>query len=163
MLKRWKLKILFSEQEWKRITDETYKRWYFPNAFVLAGGKQIALFQPKESASEFNNYKGFYSVALLALVNYNYKFMYIDVVCPWSISDRGVYNNSRLQKEAIWNNEFYLPPPKPLASIDENDILWNENLTTTSFLFVVDDAFPLSENIIKPHPQRNLDDKKRIF
>ena len=48
------------------------------------------------------------------------------------------------------------------TGIDKNDIFWNGNLTTP-FLFVVNDAFPLSQNIMKPYPQRNLDDKKRMF
>ena len=87
--------------------------------------------------------------------------MYIDVGRQGCISDCGVYNNSVL-KEAILNNSLNLPSPKPLSNIDPNDIFWHKE-TSTSFLFVAGDAFPLSQNIIKPYPQRNLKDKKRIF
>ena len=79
----------------------------------------------------FYNYKGFYSVALLALVDYDYKFMYIDVGCQGHICDGGVYNNSVL-KEAILNNNLDLPSPKPLFNIDPNDIFWDKE---TSALF----------------------------
>ena len=34
--------------------------------------------------------------------------------------------------------------------------------TAMPFMFLADDAFPLSENIMKPYPQRNLDELKHI-
>ena len=89
------------------------------------------------------------------------KFIYIDVGYQGRISDGRVYNNSTLN-EAILNNSFNLPPPKPLPVLEEADIIW-DNDTAIPFMFVADDAFPLSENIMKPYPQRNLDDVKRIF
>ena len=52
--------------------------------------------------------------------------------------------------------------PKSLLVIDENDIFKKENLDAP-FLFVVDDVFASSQNIMKPHPQRNLDDKEGVF
>lgn len=66
------LKIPSFTQEWESIADETCNRWHFPNAFAAADGKRMALFHPKESSSEFCNYKRFYSVFLLALVDYDY-------------------------------------------------------------------------------------------
>ena len=97
----------------------------------------------------------------MALVDYDYKFFYIDVGCQGRISHGGVYNNSTL-KGAILNNSFKLPPPKPLPILEDADIVW-DNDTPIPFMSVADDAFPLSENIMKPYPQRNLDDVKRIF
>ena len=110
----------------------TYKRWHFPNAFAAADGKHITLFYPKQKGSKCYNYNGPYSVVLLALVYYDYKFRYIDVGCQGGISDERGYNNSVL-KEAIFNNKFNFPPPKPLPGIDENVIFCNENLTTPFF------------------------------
>ena len=150
------LKVPSSVEEWETVANKTFDRWHFPNAFAEADGKHIALFHPNGSGTEFYNYKGFYSVVLLAIVDYDYKFIYIDVGCQGRISDGRVYNNSTL-KEAILNNSFNLPPPKPLPILEEADIIW-DNDTTISFMFVADDAFPLSENIMKPYPQRNLDD-----
>ena len=86
--------------------------------------------------------------------------MYIDLGCQRCISDGGVYNNSLL-KEAILNS-LNLLLPKLLPNIDPNDIFWDKE-SLTPFLFVADDAFPLSQNIMKPYPQRNMNDKKRIF
>ena len=67
------LKIPSTTEEWESIAEETYNRWHFPNVFAAADGKHIALFHPRSSESEFYNYKGFYSVVLLALVYYDYK------------------------------------------------------------------------------------------
>ena len=50
---------------------------------------------------------------MLALVDYDYKFMFIDVGCQGRISDGGVYNNVSLSN-AIENNLLDLPPPRPL-------------------------------------------------
>ena len=50
---------------------------------------------------------------MLALVDYDYKFMFIDVGCQGRISDGGVYNNASLSN-AIENNLLDLPPPRPL-------------------------------------------------
>ena len=59
--------------------------------------------------------KGFYSVSLLFLVDYDYMFTYIDV-SQGRISDSEVYNNSAL-KEAILNNSLNLPLPKCLPNM----------------------------------------------
>ena len=75
------LKMSSTTEERESIAEEIYNRWHFPNVFKAADGKHIALLHPLGSGSEFYNYKGFYSVILLALVDYDYKFMYIDVGC----------------------------------------------------------------------------------
>eukprot|EP00795_Rhopilema_esculentum_P017072 gene17072-8590_t len=70
-----------SEQEWINLADATEKRWQFPNAFAAADGKHIAVYHPDNSGGTFYNYKGFYSIVLLAFVDYDYKFIYADVGC----------------------------------------------------------------------------------
>ena len=78
----------------------------------------------------------------------------------YSIRDGEVYNNSTL-KEATLNNSFNLPPPKSLPIHEEAGMVWDID-TAMPFMFLADDAFPLSENIMKPYPQRNLDELKHI-
>ena len=65
-------------------------------------------------------------------------------------------------KEAILNNWLNLHPPKSLTILEEADIVW-DNDTGIPFMFVADNAFLLSENIMKPYPQSNLNDIKQIF
>ena len=61
-------------------------------------GKHIEIKQPKHRGSYYFNYKGQFSSVLLALVDANYKFIYLDVGCNGKISDGGVFRNSTLSK-----------------------------------------------------------------
>ena len=90
------------------------------------------------------------------------KVIYVDIGCQGSISDGGVFRNSSLNA-AIQDRSLNLPQPKPLPY--NNDPSWygNQCIDPVPFVFVGDDAFPLDEHIMKPYPQRNLDERKRIF
>uniref|UniRef100_A0A182RXW7 DDE Tnp4 domain-containing protein n=1 Tax=Anopheles funestus TaxID=62324 RepID=A0A182RXW7_ANOFN len=50
-------------------------------------GKHVPIQSPKHSGSEFFNYKGFYSIVLLAVCNANYEVIYADVGCQGRVSD----------------------------------------------------------------------------
>ena len=156
-------KMPATEEEWISIADKTFETWQFPNAIGAMDGKHIPLFHPKGSGSEYFNYKGFYSLVLLALIDYDYKFLYVDVGCQGRISDGGVYSNSTLNF-ALENNHLNLPKARPLPA--SNDLKWlhdQETETLFPFMIVADDAFPLKPEIMKPYSQRNLDDKKILF
>ena len=155
------LKVPSTEQEWEFIADETFKRWNFPNAFAAADGKHIALFHPEGSGSEYYNYIGFYSLVLLAFVDYDYKFLLIDVGCQGRISDGGVFSNPAICS-AI-NSDLNLSEPTPLPYPDDENDMFCYDETPVPFMFVADDAFPLTDRCMKPYSQRSLDDIKRIF
>ena len=57
------------------LAGQRYKRWQFPHPYALADGKYTALFHPFHSASESYNYKGFFSIVLMAHVDYDYKLI----------------------------------------------------------------------------------------
>ena len=97
--------------EWLDNTGKTY-RWNYPNYFSAADGKHSAIVKPKHSGSDFYNYKGFYSVVLKALVDYDYKFLAIDVGLQGRISDGGVFKNSAMYY-AMENNTLKLPLHAP--------------------------------------------------
>ena len=115
-------------------------------------GKHVLIKQPKNSGSCFFNYKGTYSVVLLAFVDSNYKFIYADVGCNGRISDGGVFRNLSLCK-AITDNLLNIPDPRKI----------DDNQTVLPYVVVADDAFPLKKNIMKPYPFRGLSLEKRIF
>ena len=124
--------------------------------------KHISHFHPKGTGSEYYNYKGFFSLVMLALLDFDYKFMFIDVGCQGRISDGGVYNNSSLSN-AIENNLLDLPSPRPLPISEDPEWIHDHETEFFPFMIVADDAFPLKPQIMTPYSHRNWDDKKLLF
>ena len=89
---------------------------------------------------------------LLALVDANYKFVYVDIGASGRAGDAGVFSESTLKK-ALGNTTLNLPSAATIEGIP----------STICYHIVADDAFPLTQNIMKPYPHRNLDNPKRIF
>lgn len=139
-------------EDWQKVASEFNNKWNYPCCIGALDGKHIAIQQPPNSGSEFFNYKHFFSVLLLALVDANYRFLYVDVGAPGRAGDAGVFAASSL-KQALERNTLNLPPAKTIEGIP----------CPVNYHIVGDDAFPLSKNIMKPYPQRNLDRAKRIF
>ena len=91
---------------------------------------------------------------MLGLVEANYKFIFVDVGAAGRAGDSGVYVDSL--KKAISNGTLNLPPPTNLKV--------SENTTTKLHYHIVgDDAFPMSLQLMKPYPHRNMERQKRIF
>lgn len=107
---------------------------------------------PDNAGSEYYNYKGTHSIVLLALVDANYKFTYIDVGCNGRVSDGGVFSNSSIS-EALEKNSLNIPPPKPLPQRE----------IPIPYVILADDAFPLKPYIMKPYPFRDVAVSRRIF
>jgi hypothetical protein len=89
---------------------------------------------------------------LLGLVDAKYRFTYANVGVNGRISDGGVFAQSKLA-EAMNLKSLNCPQASPLPG----------QTTNTPYVIVADDAFPLSEYLMKPFPDRNLSDDKRIF
>lgn len=58
-------------------------------------GKHIRIVQTPQTGFQFYNYKGFYSIVLMAIVNSNYEFIYVDVGKNGRISDGGVIETTK--------------------------------------------------------------------
>uniref|UniRef100_A0A1Y1MGM7 DDE Tnp4 domain-containing protein n=1 Tax=Photinus pyralis TaxID=7054 RepID=A0A1Y1MGM7_PHOPY len=126
------------------ICDGFYKLWNFPNCLGALDGKHISFRPRKEDGSLYFNYKGFNSIVLLALVDSEYNFMYVDVGCNGRVSDGGVFANSTLCS-AIENATLNFP---------EENVLPNSH-RKAPYVILSDEAFKLTNRMIKPYGQRS--------
>lgn len=89
----------------------------------------------------------------MAVADANYRFIYVDIGAYGSEGDASVFMKSDFGQSII-QNTIQLPEDAELGS------------TKLPFVFVGDDAFPLSERIMKPFsPPRGgrLNDEEKFF
>ena len=132
-------------QEWLSIADTFNKQWHFPHCIGAMDGKHVLIKPTPNTGSFYFNYKHSFSIVLLAVVDADYKFLYIDVGCNGRVADGGVFKNSTLFT-ALQENTLGLPPPHPIE----------ENGRSVPYMLVAEDTFPLKEHIQKPYGQVGL-------
>jgi len=104
----------------------------------------LSSLNPCHAGSLYYNYKGQFSIVLMALCDSNYCFTYAYVGAQGRISDGGVFNSCSLALK-IDRGLLNLPPLEPLAVNGEKCV---------PYVIVADNAFALKQNIMVPHAQR---------
>lgn len=127
-------------EEWLRKASKFQESRNFPNCLGSIDGKHVRLQSPIHSGSEYFNYKHYFSIVLLAAVDSDYMFMFADVGCQGRISDGGVFNNSPLKHKINSGENF------------PSDTCLPGRTTECPFVFLGDNAFPLSKRVMKPFP-----------
>ena len=143
-----------TKQDWRDIAAGFLQRWNFPNCLGSIDGKHVVIQAPSNSGSLFHNYKGTFSIVLLAVVDADCMFRVIDVGGYGRNSDGGTLGNSAFG-EALKDGTLDLP---------ENSIIPGaEPRGPLPHVFVGDEAFPLRSNLLRPFPGTNLSREKRLF
>ncbi|XP_049542553.1 putative nuclease HARBI1 [Anopheles darlingi] len=93
-------KLPSTTEEWLRVSNRFERKYGFPHAIGALDGKHVAVRAPKGSGNDHFNYKGFHSIVLLAIVDADGHFMYIDVGGKGSVSDGGIFNNSEVHRRS---------------------------------------------------------------
>lgn len=137
---------------WKKVSDLFQRRWNFPHCIGALDGKHIAITAPQKSGSSYYNYKKFFSIMLLALVDADYKFLWVEAGCNGACSDAQIWNDCDLQ-DAIQMGVAGLPEAEPLE--DETYDL--------PYFIIGDDAFALRTYMMKPYGHRSLTRPERMF
>ena len=121
------------------------RHWNFHHTTVALDGKHVAIRCPPDSGSRYYNYKGFYSFVMLALVDADYNFLWVDVSSNGACSDAQIFNDSEF-RDVIEDGSIGLPLPEPLPG-DDRDL---------PYFILGDDAFALRTWLMKPFAARNL-------
>ncbi|XP_066258019.1 uncharacterized protein [Euwallacea similis] len=147
------VKVPSTAEEWTEISKQFDEIWNFPQCIEALDGKHILLQSPIHSGSTYYNYKSSFSIVLMALVDADYNFLYVNIGCQGGVSDGGVFKNCQLYKD-LEKNKLHFPESSSLPGRNEK----------VPFVFVADEAFALSQNIMKPYSGLHVKgSKERIF
>ena len=107
---------------------------------------------PPNSGSLYYNYKGFYSIILLAICDAKYNLTIVDVGQYGSNNDCGALAKSQMRLQ-LEEQSLKIPPPTSLAGC-KYDLL--------PYFLVGDETFPLKENMMRPYPGK-LNEPERVY
>lgn len=156
-----------SPEEWKEVAEGFYRRWNLPNTLGTSvycvptqiirivgaiDGKHVQIKKPPQSGSKYYNYKGHFSIVLMAVCDYKYRILYADFGNYGSDGDGRIFARCDFRK-ALSNGTLNLPADEDLP---------NSNRTLPHF-FVADAAFPLSRHLMKPLSGKDLSLEERIY
>ncbi|KAK2578574.1 hypothetical protein KPH14_012008 [Odynerus spinipes] len=106
---------------------------------------------PPFSGSEYYNYKKLFSIILLAVVDADYCFTFVDVGHSGRNSDCNIFTNSVLSSK-LKENSLKVPQNRKLP--------FDELGEPMPFGFIGDEAFAVSSHIMRPYPNQYLGEKK---
>ena len=145
-------------EDWIQIEHEFHQSWQFPNCIDALDGKHIIITSPANTGSLYHNYKGTFSINLMALVDANYCFTFIDVGNYGSNADGTVFSKSEFG-QLFLSHKLDTPGPKAIPNAPQFGNL--------PHVIVADEAFPLKPNIMRPYPRsknaRRLSHPKQIY
>lgn len=128
-----------------RTSCEFLDIWNFPNCIGCIDVKHVRIICPPHSGTMFYNYKKFYSITLQGVCDAQYRFAMIDVGGFGKQNDGATLAASNMYLRLKSNqlnipNECYLPGTQVKAPM----------------VFLGDEAYPLSLQLLIPYPADNL-------
>lgn len=129
------------------------EEWQFPYAFAAVDGSHLPIKCPNGGAQamkQYFNFKGFYSIVLMALVDAEYRFIWASVGAPGNTHD-----STLMQSTELWDRIV-------AGKVIPNIVQQVENVDIPP-LILGDGAFPLRTWIMKPHGDAVLPHDKRYF
>lgn len=140
-------------KEWENISNGFQSRANFPHCIGAVDGKHIRVKKPSNSGSMYFNYKDYFSIVLLAIVDSEYRFIYVSIGSYGKDCDSSIFKATTFWKH-LTENALNLPIPRPFSE---------HSNTNVPFVIVGDEGFALNENLLRPYGGTHLDKNKRIF
>ncbi|VDK44546.1 unnamed protein product [Cylicostephanus goldi] len=140
-------------ETWKESADGFQNLWNYPRGIAAIDGKHFRCIAPINSGSSHFNYKGFFSIVLLLVVDSNYKILLLDCGGKGRISDSGLFRTSPIRR-SLENAKASFPPSAPLGRHG-----------TVEYHVLADGGFPQTSWMQRPFQQQEAcrDAKKTHF
>ena len=142
-----------SRDDFKESMAKFGEEWQLPYAFAAVDGSHLPIKCPKRGAQamkQYFNFKGFYFIVLMALVDAEYRFIWSSVGDPGNTHDSTLMQSTEPWDRIVAGNVI----PNIVQQIENVDI---------PPLILGDGAFPLRFWIMKPHGDAVLPEDKRYF
>ena len=142
-----------TEEEFKNKMLDMEELWQFPFSWAAVDGCHIPMKCPpggNSTRKEYHNFKNFYSIVLMALVDARYRFVWGSCGFPGNSHDSII-----LQATSLWsdiNNGKVLP-----------DFCQDEQGVSIPPLILGDSAFPFKTYLMKPYTNAILSKQQRYF
>lgn len=147
------MQVPSSPREWEAVAQGFEDLWQFRHCLGALDGKHVAQDPPPNSGAEYRNYKGFFSIVLMALVDSDLKFfLFVDVGRNGRMNDSGIWAASKM-REAMEKEPSMLPAPKQLPRSSQ----------VAPYVIVGDEGSGLKSYLMRPYPVSELNEEKRIF
>ncbi|XP_064469243.1 uncharacterized protein LOC135383875 [Ornithodoros turicata] len=141
-----------TKSEWEEIALGYAHTWNFPNCLGAVDGKHVQIVAPKKSGSMFYNYKGTYSIVLMAVVDSKYRFRLIDVGAPGRAIDSAVFKESAIGR-GLLSGKLQMPG---IARLPNSDVV-------LPHVLIGDEAFQLRQDFLRPYPGKMLPPNETVF
>ena len=122
-----------------------------PHVIECIDGKHIRVECPKLSGTLYYNYKGFFSIVLMALCDANYCFTLFDL--GFQQRQWHILANSKMGK-MFEEDLLNVPPDCKLSEDDERSL---------PFFLLGDEIFPLKKWLMRSYPGKNVSDEEQIY
>lgn len=147
------MKIPDNESKWLEIAKSFDMKANFSHCLGAVDGKHIRVVKPNNTGSMYFNYKYYFSFVLLAVVDSEYRFIFMSVGSYGKECDSSIFKESTIWKK-LNDGSLNIPKPRPLHATLQNDM---------PYVLVGDEAFPLSTNLLRHFGGTHLDHMKKYL
>ncbi|CAF2774815.1 unnamed protein product [Rotaria sp. Silwood2] len=144
------IKFPTTDVEIRETIQGFFTKFDYPSCLGSLDGTHIQIKPPLGAEPDYYNYKKYHSVIMLATVNSDLLFTYINVGAPGRCNDSSVYSRCTLYdvvRNSIYNNYYII----------ENNVKICAHL-------IADSAFGLHSTLLKPYSERpNMPKEECLF
>ena len=142
-----------NEQTFREKMLDMEQMWQFPCCWSAIDGCHISIKCPAgglESSKEYHNFKNFYSIVLMGMVDAKYRFIWASCGYPGNSHDSIIMQSTTLWQD-ITQGEILPGIAKNVGGVDVPPLI------------VGDSAFPFQTWLMKPYTNAVLTEKQKYF